>query len=160
MTADDNDLAEYVQSLEQRGDAEVDMNDALGKSDGDALAAEFERYLRGRRPVLMVPRCLVAPRQRPGPRVPRLGLPSPWRRRPASYRLPPRRLSQTVITALLVASGAAYAPPASATTLITPSRGRSEPAPNVQSRFCSVVKARTNQDSSVAPRRTRIAGDR
>ena len=26
--------------------AEVDMNEALGKIDGDALAAEFERYLR------------------------------------------------------------------------------------------------------------------
>ncbi|WP_459979276.1 PAC2 family protein, partial [Mycobacterium avium] len=50
MTAEDEDLAEYVQSLEQRGDAEVDMNDALGKIDGDALAAEFERYLRRRRP--------------------------------------------------------------------------------------------------------------
>jgi len=50
MTSDDDDLAEYVQSLEQRGDAEVDVNDALGKIDGDALAAEFERYLRRRRP--------------------------------------------------------------------------------------------------------------
>ena len=50
MTADDDDLAEYVQSLEQRGDAEVDLNETLGKIDGDALAAEFERYLRRRRP--------------------------------------------------------------------------------------------------------------
>jgi hypothetical protein len=41
MTAEDDEIAEYVQSLEQRGDAEVD---------GDALAAEFERYLRRRRP--------------------------------------------------------------------------------------------------------------
>jgi proteasome assembly chaperone (PAC2) family protein len=50
MTDDDDDLAEYVQSLEQRGDAEVDLNETLGKIDGDALAAEFERYLRRRRP--------------------------------------------------------------------------------------------------------------
>ena len=50
MTADDDEIAEYVQSLEQRGDAEVDMTEALGKVDGDALAAEFERYLRRRRP--------------------------------------------------------------------------------------------------------------
>jgi predicted ATP-grasp superfamily ATP-dependent carboligase len=50
MTAEDDEVSEYVQSLEQRGDAEVDMNEALGKIDGDALAAEFERYLRRRRP--------------------------------------------------------------------------------------------------------------
>jgi predicted ATP-grasp superfamily ATP-dependent carboligase len=50
MTTDDDEIAEYVQSLEQRGDAEVDMTEALGKIDGDALAAEFERYLRRRRP--------------------------------------------------------------------------------------------------------------
>ena len=50
MTADDDEIAEYVQSLEERGDAEVDMNEALGKIDGDALAAEFERYLRRRGP--------------------------------------------------------------------------------------------------------------
>jgi predicted ATP-grasp superfamily ATP-dependent carboligase len=50
MTTDDDEIAEYVQSLEQRGDAEVDMTEVLGKIDGDALAAEFERYLRRRRP--------------------------------------------------------------------------------------------------------------
>ena len=50
MTADDDEIAEYVQSLEERGDAEVDMTEALGKIDGDALAAEFERYLRRRGP--------------------------------------------------------------------------------------------------------------
>jgi hypothetical protein len=50
MTAEDEEIAEYVQSLEERGDAEVDMNEALGKIDGDALAAEFERYLRRRGP--------------------------------------------------------------------------------------------------------------
>lgn len=50
MTADDDDLADYVQSLEQHGDAEIDVNEVLGKIDGDALAAEFERYLRRRHP--------------------------------------------------------------------------------------------------------------
>lgn len=39
-----------MQTLEQHGDAAVDMNEALGNIDGDALAAEFERYLRRRRP--------------------------------------------------------------------------------------------------------------
>ena len=48
MTSEDDEIAEYVQSLEERGDAEVDMNEAMGKIDGDALAAEFERYLRRR----------------------------------------------------------------------------------------------------------------
>lgn len=50
MTAEDEELAEYVLSLEQHGDAAVDINEALGKVDGDALAAEFERYLRRRGP--------------------------------------------------------------------------------------------------------------
>jgi predicted ATP-grasp superfamily ATP-dependent carboligase len=50
MTGEDDEIAEYVQSLEERGDAEVDMTEALGKIDGDALAAEFERYLRRRGP--------------------------------------------------------------------------------------------------------------
>ena len=50
MAADDEDIAEYVATLEQRGDADVDITDALSKVDGDALAAEFERYLRRRRP--------------------------------------------------------------------------------------------------------------
>ena len=48
MASDDDEIADYVTSLEQRGDAEVDMNEALGAIDGDALAAEFERYLRRR----------------------------------------------------------------------------------------------------------------
>lgn len=48
MAADDEELADYVQSLEQHGDAALDVNDVLGKIDGDALAAEFERYLRRR----------------------------------------------------------------------------------------------------------------
>nr|WP_232065501.1 PAC2 family protein [Mycobacterium shinjukuense] len=48
MIADDDDLAEYVRSLEEHGDAAIDMKTSLGKIDGDALAAEFERYLRRR----------------------------------------------------------------------------------------------------------------
>jgi hypothetical protein len=48
MTADDEEIADYVASLEARGDAEVDVNEALSKVDGDTLAAEFERYLRRR----------------------------------------------------------------------------------------------------------------
>ncbi|MBS9533019.1 PAC2 family protein [Mycobacterium sp. M1] len=49
MASEDDEIAEYVSTLEQRGDAEVDVNDALSKVDGDALAAEFEKYLRRRR---------------------------------------------------------------------------------------------------------------
>ncbi|GFG84748.1 PAC2 family protein [Mycolicibacter algericus] len=49
MASEDEEIADYVTSLEERGDAEVDMTDALNKIDGDALAAEFERYLRRRR---------------------------------------------------------------------------------------------------------------
>ncbi|AYF77513.1 PAC2 family protein [Nocardia yunnanensis] len=48
MTAGDEEIAEYVRSLEERGDAEVDINDAMAKIDGDAIAAEFEKYLRRR----------------------------------------------------------------------------------------------------------------
>ncbi|MGL5445206.1 PAC2 family protein [Mycobacteroides stephanolepidis] len=50
MTTEDEEIAEYVQSLEERGDAEVDTTEILSKIDGDALAAEFERYLRRRGP--------------------------------------------------------------------------------------------------------------
>ena len=48
MTAEDEEIADYVATLEARGDAEVDVKDAMSKVDGDALAAEFERYLRRR----------------------------------------------------------------------------------------------------------------
>ena len=41
MTAEDSDVAEYVASLEQR-EPEVDLPEASG----DAIAKEFERYLR------------------------------------------------------------------------------------------------------------------
>ncbi|MCA1007840.1 PAC2 family protein [Rhodococcus hoagii] len=50
MTQDDEEIAEYVRSLEERGDAETDISEAISKIDGDALAAEFERYLRRRGP--------------------------------------------------------------------------------------------------------------
>ncbi|WP_137726061.1 PAC2 family protein [Prescottella subtropica] len=50
MTHDDEEIAEYVRTLEERGDAESDIDDAIAKIDGDALAAEFEKYLRRRGP--------------------------------------------------------------------------------------------------------------
>ena len=50
MVADDEEITEYVRSLEERGDAEVNLSEAITKIDGDALAAEFERYLRRRGP--------------------------------------------------------------------------------------------------------------
>lgn len=50
MTEDDEEIAEYVRGLEERGDAEISVEDAMGTIDGDALAAEFERYLRRRGP--------------------------------------------------------------------------------------------------------------
>ncbi|NKY51704.1 PAC2 family protein [Nocardia vermiculata] len=48
MTEDDEEVTEYVRSLEERGDAAVDIDDAMSKIDGDAIAAEFEKYLRRR----------------------------------------------------------------------------------------------------------------
>lgn len=52
MIDDDEDIADYVRSLEERGDAEAedDISEVIAKIDGDALAAEFERYLRRRGP--------------------------------------------------------------------------------------------------------------
>ena len=50
MTEDDEEVTEYVRTLEERGDAELDISEAMNKIDGDALAAEFERYLRRRGP--------------------------------------------------------------------------------------------------------------
>ena len=50
MTEDDEEIADYVRGLEERGDAELDTDEAMAKIDGDALAAEFERYLKRRRP--------------------------------------------------------------------------------------------------------------
>lgn len=50
MTKEDDEISEYVRTLEERGDAEVDISEAISKIDGDAIAAEFERYLRRRGP--------------------------------------------------------------------------------------------------------------
>jgi proteasome assembly chaperone (PAC2) family protein len=50
MTDEDEDIADYIRSLEERGDAETDISDVIAKIDGDALAAEFEKYLRRRGP--------------------------------------------------------------------------------------------------------------
>ncbi|SIR89113.1 PAC2 family protein [Williamsia sterculiae] len=50
MTDDDEEIAEYVRGLEERGDAEVDLDETLAEIDGDALAAQFEKYLRRRGP--------------------------------------------------------------------------------------------------------------
>jgi proteasome assembly chaperone (PAC2) family protein len=50
MTKDDEEISEYVRTLEERGDAEVDLTDVMSKMDGDAIAAEFEKYLRRRGP--------------------------------------------------------------------------------------------------------------
>lgn len=48
MTSGDEEVSDYVRSLEERGDAAVDLNEAMAKIDGDAIAAEFEKYLRRR----------------------------------------------------------------------------------------------------------------
>lgn len=48
MTSEDEEMADYVRGLEERGDAEADVEDTMRKIDGDALAADFERYLRRR----------------------------------------------------------------------------------------------------------------
>ena len=47
MTREDEEIAEYVRNLEERGDAEENISESI---DGDALAAEFEKYLRRRGP--------------------------------------------------------------------------------------------------------------
>ena len=46
MAEEDEDVSNYVRSLEERGDAELNLTEASG----DAIAAEFERYLRRRGP--------------------------------------------------------------------------------------------------------------
>ncbi|HEY9292851.1 MAG TPA: PAC2 family protein, partial [Microlunatus sp.] len=44
LAADDSEVAEYVSSLEHQSD-----ESELPEATGDAIAAEFERYLRRRR---------------------------------------------------------------------------------------------------------------
>lgn len=46
MADEDEDIRDYVRGLEERGDAELTVDEASG----DRIAAEFERYLRRRRP--------------------------------------------------------------------------------------------------------------
>lgn len=46
MAEDDEEISDYVRSLEERGDAEI----TLDETSGDKIAAEFERYLRRRGP--------------------------------------------------------------------------------------------------------------
>lgn len=48
MADEDEEISEYVRSLEERGDAETEVD--LDDVSGDKIAAEFERYLRRRRP--------------------------------------------------------------------------------------------------------------
>src|SRR6266508_649062 len=46
MAEEDEDVRNYVRALEERGDAETPLNE----TSGEAIAADFERYLRRRRP--------------------------------------------------------------------------------------------------------------
>ena len=48
MAEEDEEISDYVRTLEERGDAEVEIS--VDESSGDKIAAEFERYLRRRRP--------------------------------------------------------------------------------------------------------------
>ncbi|WP_206518142.1 PAC2 family protein [Rhodococcus sp. X156] len=50
MAEEDEEVIGYVRALEERGDAETDMSEAVSQTDGEAIAAEFERYLRRRGP--------------------------------------------------------------------------------------------------------------
>jgi predicted ATP-grasp superfamily ATP-dependent carboligase len=45
MAEADDEVREYVRQLEEQAEAD---NDALPEADGDAIAADFERYLRRR----------------------------------------------------------------------------------------------------------------
>ncbi len=45
LAEEDDEVSEYVRSLEERGDAEVDLTE----TSGEQIAADFERYLRRRR---------------------------------------------------------------------------------------------------------------
>ncbi|MCW4353111.1 PAC2 family protein [Hoyosella sp. YIM 151337] len=50
MAEEDEEIADYVRALEERGDAEEDIGELMSKIDGDQIAHEFERYLRRRGP--------------------------------------------------------------------------------------------------------------
>jgi len=45
MADEDEEISEYVRSLEERGDAQEETIEDVS---GDKIAAEFERYLRRR----------------------------------------------------------------------------------------------------------------
>ncbi|SDM19953.1 PAC2 family protein [Allokutzneria albata] len=47
MAEEDEDVRDYVRSLEERGDQDNKLTE-LGETSGEAIAAEFERYLRRR----------------------------------------------------------------------------------------------------------------
>ncbi|MGH3951771.1 MAG: PAC2 family protein, partial [Pseudonocardiaceae bacterium] len=46
LAEEDEEVSEYVRNLEERGDAEVELTE----TSGEKIAADFERYLRRRRP--------------------------------------------------------------------------------------------------------------
>ena len=46
MAEEDEDVRNYVRALEERSEDD----DTLGEASGEVIAAEFERYLRRRRP--------------------------------------------------------------------------------------------------------------
>jgi hypothetical protein len=46
MAAEDEEVTDYIRNLEERDD-EIDRSE-LGEASGDAIAREFERYLRRR----------------------------------------------------------------------------------------------------------------
>ncbi|GEE02830.1 hypothetical protein nbrc107696_32760 [Gordonia spumicola] len=48
MMSDDDDMSAYVRDLEERVDSDDATGDKMVEVDGDALAAEFEKYLRRR----------------------------------------------------------------------------------------------------------------
>ncbi|OZM73121.1 carboxylate--amine ligase [Amycolatopsis antarctica] len=48
MADEDEEISDYVRSLEERGDADAEIS--VDEASGDKIAAEFERYLRRRRP--------------------------------------------------------------------------------------------------------------
>ncbi|AEF40411.1 PAC2 family protein [Hoyosella subflava] len=50
MASEDEEIADYVRALEERGDAEDDLGELMSKIDGEQIAHEFERYLRRRGP--------------------------------------------------------------------------------------------------------------
>ncbi len=92
MAAEDDEVTEYIRNLEERDD-EIDRSRAARRRPGDAIAREFERYLRRRdrggghagRHVTALTTTVAHGRAGPPPR--RCGNPtSPWRARRAFPR--------------------------------------------------------------------------